>query len=75
LCWAELPELPELVDEEDDDDGDGDALEVWAWAMAAPPPTRTPERVNAARACLSRRVTFDHLLSRSGDGSKSTGAA
>ena len=57
-----VAELPELVEDEDDDDGEGDEL-VAARAMAAPPPTRTPERVRATRACLRRRlIVSDHLL-------------
>ena len=51
-----------VVDEEEDDEL-GEGLLVAAWAMAAPPPTRTPVRVRAARALRSRDRMFDHLLS------------
>ncbi len=55
-----------VVEEEDDEDDDelGEGLLVAAWAMAAPPPTRTPVTVRAAKALRIRDFTFGHLLSR-----------
>jgi hypothetical protein len=50
------------VEEEDDEDGLGEGLEVAAWAIAAPPATRTPVRVRAARVFRTRNRIVDHLL-------------
>jgi hypothetical protein len=52
-------------DEDDEDDEEGEGLDDAAFAMAAPPPTRTPVMVRAARAFRSRDFMFVHLLSKS----------
>jgi hypothetical protein len=60
--WGQFAELC-VLDEDDEDDGVDEELLVAAFAIAAPPPTRTPVRVRAASALLSRGLISVHLLS------------
>src|SRR2546426_12748417 len=65
-----------VVDEEEEEDDDelGEGLLVAARAIAAPPPTRTPVRVRAAKVLRRRNRMFDHLPSDATSPSEEHGA-